>query len=53
MRCTGCRVERKEEGKRDRQKERIEKEGERDMVKDKPPVLTIVKRGSSQKLDSA
>jgi hypothetical protein len=31
MRCTGCRRERKKEGKRDRQKERIEKEGERDM----------------------
>jgi hypothetical protein len=52
MRCIGCGREREEEGKRDRQKERIEKERERNMVKDKPPVLTIVKRGSSQKLDS-
>jgi hypothetical protein len=31
MRCTGCRRERKKEGKRDRQKERIKKEREGNM----------------------
>jgi len=48
MRCIGCGREREEEGKRDRQKERIEKEREGNVVKDKPPVLTIVKRGQAK-----